>query len=95
MRVKHQPTRTCIACREAKPKKALIRIGRSPEGAVAVDPTGKARGRGAYLCNNSSCWERALKRRILNHALKCELDPETVQRLQQHAASLERDPMET
>lgn len=71
VRKKHVPQRTCVGCREVLPKRSLIRIVRSPDG-VQVDPTGKLAGRGAYLHDRRSCWERALKG-PLAHALKMEL----------------------
>jgi uncharacterized protein len=70
-RVKHVPQRTCVGCRQVLTKRSLIRIVRSPEG-IRIDPTGKATGRGAYLHDNRSCWERALKG-ALSHALKTEM----------------------
>jgi len=60
-----------VGCREVLPKRSLIRIVRSSDG-VQVDPTGKLAGRGAYLHDRRSCWERALKG-PLAHALKMEL----------------------
>lgn len=72
-RTKHIPQRTCVGCREVLPKRSLIRLVRTPEG-VKVDPTGKARGRGAYLHNQRSCWERALKG-ALAQALRTEISP--------------------
>src|SRR5919201_558912 len=72
-RPKHVPQRTCVACRQVAGKRQLVRIVRSPEGAVAVDPTGKRNGRGAYLHNDPACWDAALKRNVLQHALKTEL----------------------
>lgn len=71
VRKKHVPQRTCVGCREVLPKRSLIRIVRSSDG-VQVDPTGKLAGRGAYLHDRRSCWERALKG-PLAHALKMEL----------------------
>jgi hypothetical protein len=71
----------------------LTRIVRTPEGRIIIDPTGKANGRGAYLCSERACWERAIKRRVLNHALKTEVDAESTQRLLEHAATLEGDTM--
>jgi len=68
------------------PKRQLIRIVRSPEG-VQVDTTGKLAGRGAYLHDRSSCWERALKG-ALAHALKTELTAEDQERLQTFLATL-------
>ncbi len=66
-----------------------MRIVRTPDGTVVVDPTGKAKGRGAYLCTDPACWEKALKRRTLDHALKTTLDEEALRQLREHAATLE------
>lgn len=57
---KHIPQRTCVGCRSVINKKELVRIVRTPEG-IKVDPTGKMPGRGAYLHNSHSCWEKGLK----------------------------------
>ena len=59
-RVKRMPQRTCVGCHQVLAKRALVRLVCGPDG-VRVDPTGKANGRGAYLHNQRSCWERALK----------------------------------
>ncbi|MBS6511488.1 MAG: YlxR family protein [Clostridiales bacterium] len=66
----------CVACRQGKPKKELIRIVRNKEGSVGVDLTGKAQGRGAYLCPSVQCLEKAIKSRALQRALECELTEE-------------------
>lgn len=71
-RVKHVPQRTCIACRRTDAKRGLIRLVRTPEGQVVADPTGKSHGRGAYLCHNLACWEQAIKRQVLQRALRTE-----------------------
>lgn len=70
-RRKHIPQRTCVGCREVLPKRSLYRVVKGPEG-VAVDLTGKAHGRGAYLHDDRSCWRRGMKG-ALGHALKTEL----------------------
>lgn len=70
-RVKHVPQRTCVGCHETLAKRGLIRIVRTPDG-LRVDPTGKVPGRGAYLHDRRSCWERGIKG-TLAHALKVEL----------------------
>jgi uncharacterized protein len=70
---RHIPQRTCVACRSERPKREMVRIVRAPDGAVAVDPTGKRSGRGAYLCLQPTCWQAALKRHALDKALKTEL----------------------
>ena len=85
-RVKHIPQRTCVGCRTVMPKRQLIRIVRSPEG-VQVDSTGKLAGRGAYLHDRRSCWERGLKG-ALARALMTELVTEDRERLQAYLETL-------
>ena len=70
-------------------KRQLIRLVRTPQG-VVVDPTGKLAGRGAYLHEQRSCWERGLKG-ALAHALKTELTPEDRERLNEFMGSLSDD----
>ena len=83
---RHSPRRTCVACREVLPKRSMIRIVRGPQG-VLIDPTGKMAGRGAYLHNQRSCWERGLKGALAS-ALKIELTREDRERLLVFVASL-------
>jgi uncharacterized protein len=64
------PRRTCVVCRATTAKRSLHRIVRSPAGMVAYDPTGKAAGRGAYLCGQPACLETAVRRRSIQRALK-------------------------
>ena len=79
MRRKRVPQRTCVACRQVKSKRELIRVVRAPDGRVCVDETGKAHGRGAYLCRDRRCWEKGIgqasqtKSSPLAHALKVTL----------------------
>lgn len=73
---KRIPMRQCIGCREMKPKKELVRVVRSPEGALSLDFRGKAPGRGAYLCPNVECLKRARKVRALEHSFDCAVAPE-------------------
>jgi predicted RNA-binding protein YlxR (DUF448 family) len=65
-----EPVRSCVVCRSSAAKHSLYRIVRSPAGGVSYDPTGKAPGRGAYLCGQAACLEAAGKRRRLQRALK-------------------------
>lgn len=85
---KHIPQRTCVACREVNEKRSLIRIVRTPEG-VAVDPTGRMPGRGAYLHDSRECWEKALKKGILARGLKTEISPEDMEVLQAYMEKLQ------
>jgi len=87
-RKKHVPQRTCIACRQVKEKRELIRVVRTPEKTVKIDATGKAAGRGAYMCQNPTCWETALQRGALARALKTEISHEDLAALQTFAANL-------
>jgi len=91
-RPKHVPQRTCVGCRQTLAKRSLIRIVRTPEG-LRVDPTGKLAGRGAYLHDRQSCWERGLKG-ALAHALKTELSDQDRQMLRDYMASLPEDELE-
>jgi predicted RNA-binding protein YlxR (DUF448 family) len=70
---KHLPQRTCIACKQIKEKKALIRLVRAENGTAEVDISGKKPGRGAYLCPNKTCWELVLKKTRLEYALRTKL----------------------
>ncbi len=64
------PMRQCVGCREMKPKKELIRVVKSPEGAISLDFRGKAPGRGAYLCPDAACLKRAIKAKALERAFE-------------------------
>ncbi len=87
-RPKHVPKRTCIACRESEAKRGLIRVVRTPEGPVELDTTGKRNGRGAYLCRQQECWDKALATGALSRALKTEIAPHTLVALREFAKSL-------
>jgi predicted RNA-binding protein YlxR (DUF448 family) len=68
-KARHQPVRTCVACREEGGKRQLVRFVRGPDGLVAVDRTGRAPGRGAYLHASAECLEAARRRKALDRAL--------------------------
>lgn len=70
------PMRQCLGCREMKPKRELVRVVRSPEGTVSLDPKGKANGRGAYLCPNMDCLKKAIRSKALARALDVEIPQE-------------------
>ena len=75
--------RMCVACREMKPKKELIRVVRTPEGEIVADETGRKNGRGAYLCRAEACFNKAVKTRALERALEQPLSEEAVTQLRQ------------
>ena len=72
----HEPVRTCVGCREEAGKQGLIRIVKRAEGGGAIDATGRAAGRGAYLHLDPACVETARKRRALDRALRTTIQPE-------------------
>lgn len=64
----------CLGCGQMKPKKELVRIVRTPEGEICLDPTGKKSGRGAYICADAGCLEAARKQRKLEKSFSCKID---------------------
>ena len=73
--------RTCVCSKEVCEKKDLFRIVRTPEGNVIVDPKGKANGRGAYLCNNTECLEKAIKTKKLERTFETQIENEIYESL--------------
>ena len=90
---KHIPLRTCIACRETKPKRELLRVVRTPEPDthIVIDATGKKSGRGAYLCARLSCWETAIKKKRLEQEFETSLSEEDRSALDAYIATLPKD----
>lgn len=78
---KKTPMRQCLGCREMKEKFALIRVVRSPEGEVSLDFKGKKPGRGAYVCRNAACLQRAIKSRAIERAFSCRIPEELLESL--------------
>ncbi len=91
LRPRHIPQRTCIVTRQTGDKRGLIRVVRTPEGRVEVDPTGKKNGRGAYLTADRAIWEKALAGNVLARALKVEIAPDDLAALRAYAEGLESD----
>ena len=71
-----------------KEKRELIRVVRSPDGEVSLDPTGKKSGRGAYVCRDPDCLKRAIKQRQLERQLDAALSPETAEALRAEMEAL-------
>lgn len=82
---KHIPLRSCVACRETKPKRELVRVVRVTPERVEVDRTGKKNGRGAYFCPAVECFTQGQKKRALNHALEMTVSPENWEELLAYA----------
>lgn len=101
MKQKKIPLRKCTGCNEMKPKKELIRIVKSPEvknedgevvepSQISLDTTGKKSGRGAYVCNNLECLQKAQKARRLERAFSCKIPEEVYTQLEEGMKSLEQ-----
>lgn len=88
MKSKKLPLRKCVACQEMILKKSLIRLVRTPEGEIKLDPTGKASGRGAYICSKTACFVLARKKNSLERALKSKVTEEVYQQLDIQFAKL-------
>lgn len=82
MQGKKKPERQCIGCRESKGKKELIRIVKTPEGDIIVDRTGRKNGRGAYLCDNRECLEKARRANALSRSFKMNVPDEIYDELE-------------
>lgn len=78
---KNIPLRKCLGCDEMLGKKGMIRVVRDKDGTVSIDGTGKKSGRGAYLCLDAECLNKARKKRGLERSLKCAVPPEIYEEL--------------
>ncbi len=73
---KKKPERTCMGCNERKEKQELLRIVKSKDGIIEVDPTGKKNGRGAYICNNEECLNKIIKSKRLEKVFEMQISSE-------------------
>ncbi len=65
--------RRCLGCMESKPKKELVRIVKNKDGEISLDKTGKKQGRGAYICGNNACLEKAIKSKRIEREFDIQL----------------------
>lgn len=91
MQQKKAPMRMCLGCGQMFPKRELIRAVKNKEGVISLDLKGKAPGRGAYLCRNPQCLEKARKARRLERAFSMKIPDEIYDRM---ALELEADHKE-
>ena len=77
-------SRTCIGCGNIRDKKTMIRIVKDPQGAIRADETGRANGRGAYICLNEECLDKAVKKQGLNRAFKMQVSKDTVSEVSEY-----------
>lgn len=86
-KTKKTPLRMCVVCKSMLPKIELIRVVRAPEGSYCFDGTGRANGRGAYICNKSECVDKCLKKKILNKAFKENISADVYEKLAEEYAN--------
>lgn len=84
------PQRSCVGCKSQRAKSHLIRIVRAPDGAVYLDSSGRAPGRGAYLCPSQACLEKALKRGSLGKSLHSPLSLSQQEEIRKEFATIEK-----
>lgn len=89
MVTKKIPMRMCTGCREMQPKKELIRVVKTAEGEIKLDATGKLNGRGAYICKNKACLEKARKTNALARAFEMQVKDDIYQRLESELDNIE------
>ncbi|MCD6230881.1 MAG: YlxR family protein [Dehalococcoidia bacterium] len=82
------PLRTCIACRQVKEKRNMIRLIATKDGIIKVDPTHREPGRGAYICMQGACWAKGIGGKYLEHALQVKLSPDNQQALLDYGEEL-------
>lgn len=87
MQTRKIPMRLCVGCNEMKPKIELIRIVKTPEGEIKIDPKGKLNGRGAYICNSAECLNKAHKSKRLERTFKTEISQDIYSTLEKDLAN--------
>ena len=87
MKTKKIPMRLCLGCNEMKPKKEMIRVVRSAEGEISLDLTGKKSGRGAYICKDVECFNKARKARRFEKSFSCRIEQEVYEVMENELAA--------
>ena len=83
------PLRKCVGCGEMKPKKEMLRVLRTTDEEFVLDATGKLNGRGAYLCRQTACFEKAEKSKGLERSFKQSIPTEVYERLKKEMDEIE------
>lgn len=91
MAAKKVPLRKCIGCGELKHKKELLRVIKTPEETIVLDPTGKKNGRGAYICTSVECFTKARKTKALERSLKAFIPDTVYDELEKELKSLDTE----
>lgn len=81
------PQRMCLGCQTKKDKRELVRIVRTPEGEIVIDPTGKKAGRGAYICNDIACLNKVIKSKRLEKNLEVSISETVYEQLKEQVGA--------
>ncbi len=84
-KTKKMPMRMCIACRQMRLKKEMTRVVKNADGEIFADPTGKAAGRGAYVCASPDCLKKLGDKKLLHKAFSANVDNEVYQKVEEDA----------
>ncbi|MBP3706378.1 MAG: YlxR family protein [Clostridia bacterium] len=90
MATRKTPMRMCVGCREMKPKAELIRIVKTPQETILFDNTGKLSGRGAYICRNAACLEKAQKIKAFDRSFSISVSKEVYESLRKELENIEK-----
>ncbi|MBR4111645.1 MAG: YlxR family protein [Ruminiclostridium sp.] len=85
---KNIPLRKCLGCDEMLGKKGMLRVVKTKDGEISIDETGKKNGRGAYICRDMECFNKAQKKHSLERSLKCSISEEIYEKLRQEIEEL-------
>ena len=86
-KTKKIPMRMCIACREMKPKQEMMRVVKNAEGDIYADPTGKAPGRGAYVCDNEECRKKLNVKKLVHKTFSTDVSLDVYQDVEKEQKS--------
>ncbi len=89
VKTKKIPSRICVGCREPKEKKSMVRIVKTAENVICLDETGKMNGRGAYICKNVKCLQRAIQSKGLERSLKTGIPEDVMNLLKEEMSAVE------
>jgi len=89
VKTKKIPSRICVGCREQKEKKSMVRIVKTAENVICLDETGKMNGRGAYICKNAECLQRAIQSKGLERSLKTGIPEDVMNLLKEEMSAVE------
>ncbi len=89
MKTKKIPSRICVGCREPREKQSMVRVVKTAENEICLDVTGRKNGRGAYICKNTECLQRAIQTKGLERSLKTQIPKQVINLLKEEMSAVE------